>query len=200
VEVTGRALIALAAVLAVAGCSGSGPSPEKAFVADVQSICADAASRQPPQATPHPTVEATLKALRTQWAATDRTLADLGALEPPDSTGVSAAAWSEAFAQARRDGRAYEQFYERQYPVLVRSFQRGNAAPSGTGPSAAALAQVFNAAAGRRFLHRQSALVDKLNADAKALDRVGKKVGTALGNANLTRCDSTAPAATTTGP
>jgi hypothetical protein len=198
---TARALLAVAAALALAGCSGSGPSPEKAFVADVQSICADAASRQPPQATPHATVEATLGALRTQWAATDRTLADLGALQPPDSTGVTAAEWSRAFARARRDGRAYEQFYERQYPVLVRSFQRSNVAPSGSGLSAAALAQVFNSAAGRRFLHRQSALIEKLNADARAVDRVGQKVGSALGNANLTRCDTTAPAATTTtGP
>src|SRR5262249_13650921 len=139
VGVTGRVLLALAALLALAGCSGSGPSPEKAFVADVQSVCAAAASRQPPPATPHASVAATLKALRTQWAATDRTLADLGALEPPDSTGVTAAEWSKAFAVARRDGRAYEQFYERQYPVLVRSFQRRNPAPatsSGTGPTA----------------------------------------------------------------
>jgi hypothetical protein len=80
----------------------------------------------------------------------------------------------------RRDGRAFDSFYVKEYPKLLRSFKESNPEPKlppGTGATAAILAQAFNSPEGRRFLRVQRRLGQRLAADSKTMERIGRKVG-----------------------
>jgi hypothetical protein len=140
--------VVLVAATVLTACSGSHDSSGRDFAAAVRAVCTKYAAQEAAVSRRLGKSSApNQRLIRETFRISDRYLGDLRELSPPASTGVSAVEWRKVLDAVRRDGRAFDSFYVKEYPKLLRSFKESNPEPKlppGTGATAAILAQAFN--------------------------------------------------------
>ena len=168
-------LAVVPSAIALSGCAGSQRSAEEAFCNRVQAL-----DRQMTRQS------ASDRSDRAEMRISLRFYTGLRSLQPPSSTGITVSTWKGTLNAERRDWMMLA-VYDKEMGRLIRSYDKPRhplKLPSGTGPTAATItevfAQIFSSLEGRRFSRFANRLFHRLGPDSRASQRV---IGTAIAKA-----------------